>query len=110
MHTYADYKAADERQALKEILEVRDFDAFLVKSGYAEKVGGKEPQGAPDIERRSKMNIQQFARKLTEKENQSPLLEALRALRLANVEQFQGAGFDGWIPWGIEDPPARVKA
>ena len=58
------------------------------------------------------MNIQQFARKLSEKENQSPLFEALRALRSANVKQFQDAGFDGWIPWGVQDPPfsACVKA
>lgn len=56
------------------------------------------------------MNIQQFAQKLSEKENQSPLLEALRALRSANVKQFQDAGFDGWIPWGVQDPPSRVTA
>lgn len=28
-------KAADKRKALKEILEIKDFDAFLAKSGYA---------------------------------------------------------------------------
>jgi len=31
-------KAADKRQAMKEILEVSDFDAFLDKSGYADSV------------------------------------------------------------------------
>jgi hypothetical protein len=31
-------KAADKRQALKEILEIKDFGAFLTKSGYAETV------------------------------------------------------------------------
>lgn len=31
-------KAADKRQALKEILEIKDFGAFLAKSGYGEKV------------------------------------------------------------------------
>lgn len=56
------------------------------------------------------MSIEQFAQSLDKKEDQSPLLEALRALRTANVEQFQDAGFDGWIPWGVQDPPAFAKA
>ena len=56
------------------------------------------------------MNIQQFAQKLSEKENQSPLWEALQALCSAKVEQFQNAEFDGWIPWGVNDPPACVEA
>jgi hypothetical protein len=30
-------KATDKHRALKEILEIKDFDAFLVKSGYAER-------------------------------------------------------------------------
>ena len=56
------------------------------------------------------MNIQQFAQKLSEKENQSPLWEALQALCSAKVEQFQNAEFDGWIPWGVNDPPSCVEA
>ncbi|HSS78344.1 MAG TPA: hypothetical protein VLV54_16565 [Thermoanaerobaculia bacterium] len=56
------------------------------------------------------MNIQQFAQQLSEKENQLPLWEALQALCAASVEQFQDAAFDGWIPWGVNDPPALVEA
>lgn len=56
------------------------------------------------------MNIQQFARKLSDKENQSPLLEALRALRSANVKQFQDAGLSDWTPWSVQDPQLGVKA
>ena len=56
------------------------------------------------------MNIQQFAQQLGEKENQSSLWEALQALCAAKVEQFQDAGFDGWIPWGVNDPPGLVEA
>jgi hypothetical protein len=34
-------KATDKRQAIREILQVIDFDAFLAKSGYEEQVGRK---------------------------------------------------------------------
>jgi hypothetical protein len=66
--------------------------------------------GTSDTERRSRMNIQQFAQQLSEKESQLPLWEALQALCAAGVEQFQDAGFDGWIPWGVKDPPGFVEA
>lgn len=36
-------RAADKGQAIREILDIRDFDAFLAKSGYAERVGGSMP-------------------------------------------------------------------
>jgi hypothetical protein len=32
-------RAGDKRQAIREILEIKDFDAFLAKSGYLEKQG-----------------------------------------------------------------------
>jgi hypothetical protein len=34
--TYYD-RAADKKQAIRDILEIKDYDAFLAKSGYAEK-------------------------------------------------------------------------
>jgi len=36
-------RAADKRKALKEILEVQDYDAFLAKSGYAERFAAPKP-------------------------------------------------------------------
>lgn len=56
------------------------------------------------------MNIQQFAQQLGEEENQSSLWEALQALCAASLEQSQGAEFDGWIPWSVNDPPGLVEA
>ncbi|MDX2030737.1 MAG: DUF2268 domain-containing putative Zn-dependent protease [Blastocatellia bacterium] len=35
-------QARDKKQALREILEIKDFDAFLAASRYAEKFGGKQ--------------------------------------------------------------------
>ena len=52
------------------------------------------------------MNIQQFAKTLGEKEDLSPLLEALRKLRTSSVEQIQNAQMVDWSPW----PPHRDSA
>ncbi len=56
------------------------------------------------------MNIQQFVQQLGEKDYQSSVWEALQALCAAKAEQVQDAAFDGWIPWGVNDPPGLVEA